>query len=399
MNTEKIGSFLSALRRAKGLTQQELADIFHVSNKTISKWECGDSLPDISTLLAIAEYYEVTIDELFAGERKEAKKEVASDTEQRNRRARTNYYYSKRLNQLKIFSIISYAMLLISITLVLVFIATYRYALAFGLGTALLIISIGLFVIGVLTSRNNASEELDDTNLQKLNLLVYKVVYIFVSIILLASLVILVLQNIDLLISMSIFVLAVIASPLYYYVLKRKWFGIRLPVTLEWFVKWIGIIRPVYLIVTIATLTYLLITPLYQIVHYSGVSPVPVEAIDGTFFNVIRANPTAVGLYFYMGLFVIAIGLAIFSYIRQKTMFLSYVLQAIATFGVYTVIYQQYAVDLSYFEDKYDTVSSTTSSISFLAYALIIFSVAHLGHAIIGMIIAKRKAKIESKTN
>lgn len=43
MNNLKIGSFLQALRKAKGLTQAELADYFEISAKTISKWECGVS--------------------------------------------------------------------------------------------------------------------------------------------------------------------------------------------------------------------------------------------------------------------------------------------------------------------------------------------------------------------
>lgn len=44
MDNIKIGLFLQALRKAKGYTQQELADYLNLSNKTISKWECGDSL-------------------------------------------------------------------------------------------------------------------------------------------------------------------------------------------------------------------------------------------------------------------------------------------------------------------------------------------------------------------
>ena len=49
-----IGEFLSALRRSKGLTQQEVADRLGVSNKTVSSWETGASYPDISMLSSIA---------------------------------------------------------------------------------------------------------------------------------------------------------------------------------------------------------------------------------------------------------------------------------------------------------------------------------------------------------
>lgn len=43
MDQEKIGVFISTLRKEKGMTQQQLADAIGVSNKTISKWECGVS--------------------------------------------------------------------------------------------------------------------------------------------------------------------------------------------------------------------------------------------------------------------------------------------------------------------------------------------------------------------
>lgn len=75
MNNLKIGSFLQALRKAKGLTQAELADYFEISAKTISKWECGDSLPEIPMLKALAEYYDVTVDEILNGERGVKKEE------------------------------------------------------------------------------------------------------------------------------------------------------------------------------------------------------------------------------------------------------------------------------------------------------------------------------------
>ncbi len=64
-----IGEFLSALRKSKGLTQQEVANLLGVSNKTVSSWETGASCPDISMLPAIAELYGVTCDELLRGER------------------------------------------------------------------------------------------------------------------------------------------------------------------------------------------------------------------------------------------------------------------------------------------------------------------------------------------
>lgn len=64
-----MGSFMSALRKARGLTQQEVADRLLVSNKTVSKWERDEGCPEIMMLPAIAELFEVTVDELLKGER------------------------------------------------------------------------------------------------------------------------------------------------------------------------------------------------------------------------------------------------------------------------------------------------------------------------------------------
>lgn len=60
-----IGERLSALRAAKGVTQEEAAAALSVSNKTVSKWENGDSSPDLSALAALADYYAVSTDYLL----------------------------------------------------------------------------------------------------------------------------------------------------------------------------------------------------------------------------------------------------------------------------------------------------------------------------------------------
>ena len=67
MNNLKVGSFLQALRKAKGLTQAELAEYFEISAKTVSKWECGDSIPEIPMLKALADFYDVSVDEILIG--------------------------------------------------------------------------------------------------------------------------------------------------------------------------------------------------------------------------------------------------------------------------------------------------------------------------------------------
>ncbi len=61
MNQEKIGRFLKELRKQKGLTQEQIAEKFNVSNRTISRWENGYNMPDIDILIEISDYYEVDL--------------------------------------------------------------------------------------------------------------------------------------------------------------------------------------------------------------------------------------------------------------------------------------------------------------------------------------------------
>ncbi len=69
MEKKTMGSFIAALRKAKGMTQQDVADRLNVSNKTVSKWERDEGYPEITMLPVIAELFEVTTDELLRGER------------------------------------------------------------------------------------------------------------------------------------------------------------------------------------------------------------------------------------------------------------------------------------------------------------------------------------------
>ena len=70
MDQKKTGCFLKQLRNEKGLTQEQLANEFGVAQRTVSRWETGSNMPDISMLVEIAEFYEVDIREIIDGERK-----------------------------------------------------------------------------------------------------------------------------------------------------------------------------------------------------------------------------------------------------------------------------------------------------------------------------------------
>ncbi len=70
MEKKSFGAFLAALRKANGMTQKDLAEKLNVSDKTVSRWEREEGLPDLSLIPVIAEIFEVSCDELLRGERR-----------------------------------------------------------------------------------------------------------------------------------------------------------------------------------------------------------------------------------------------------------------------------------------------------------------------------------------
>ena len=67
MNCKQIGAYIASKRKGLHLSQQALAEQLGVTNKAVSKWECGDGYPDITLIPELAKALGVTADELFAG--------------------------------------------------------------------------------------------------------------------------------------------------------------------------------------------------------------------------------------------------------------------------------------------------------------------------------------------
>lgn len=68
MDQQKTGRFIAHCRKGKGLTQRELAEKIGISDKTVSKWECGNGLPELSLMLPLCEVLGVSVNELLSGE-------------------------------------------------------------------------------------------------------------------------------------------------------------------------------------------------------------------------------------------------------------------------------------------------------------------------------------------
>lgn len=110
IDNEKVGKFIENLRKEKGLTQQDLADILSVSNQAVSKWESGRNLPDIAIQRVICDTFNITMEELHAGER---------DIKKRNKT-------KKIRKENKIFSITLMCIVPIMVFFVVYFIINFR---------------------------------------------------------------------------------------------------------------------------------------------------------------------------------------------------------------------------------------------------------------------------------
>ncbi len=152
MDYKKTGNFLKALRKECGYTQDDVAKKLMVSPKTISRWECGDGLPDINIISNVASIYNVTVDELLKGERNIVENDnIISNKIDKNISISNNIF--KKFN---IFLIISISILL-TLSLLTLIISIFNLYLALSIQFISIIISIILFLIG----RSEIKEELE----------------------------------------------------------------------------------------------------------------------------------------------------------------------------------------------------------------------------------------------
>lgn len=81
MDLIRVGKFIAKCRKDKCLTQQDLADRLFITEKAISKWETGRCMPSVDILKELAEIFNITVDELLAGEINTQKhEEILMDT-------------------------------------------------------------------------------------------------------------------------------------------------------------------------------------------------------------------------------------------------------------------------------------------------------------------------------
>lgn len=117
---------LYQLRKQKGLSQEELANRLNVSRQTVSKWEVGDSTPDMEKLIAISDLFDVSLDKLVMGKEEEPQAPTTTKSELvtvLNDKVLTSKNKRKAKTILKIVGIILGAILLIDVLSMIIYFA------------------------------------------------------------------------------------------------------------------------------------------------------------------------------------------------------------------------------------------------------------------------------------
>lgn len=157
MDQLKTGKFIAEMRKSKGLTQKQLADALLISDKTVSKWECGNGLPEVSLMLPLCEILGITVNELLTGKR------LSSEEYQKN--AEDNIVnLMKKMSETKFRMIVEVCVLFLTLvsSISLIMVASYvslttawRISLT---AIGLVIIAIGIFICAILEMREAVFE-------------------------------------------------------------------------------------------------------------------------------------------------------------------------------------------------------------------------------------------------
>ena len=146
MDMIKTGDFLRSLRKAKGLTQEEVATRLILSPKTISRWESGLGLPDISIITDVALLYDVTVDEILKGQRNN--KILKEETEKSNDKKVNNILINKITSKFNIYFYVAIGILSVFLITEVILCLLVNPIVAIVLMALGFIISIALIIFG-----------------------------------------------------------------------------------------------------------------------------------------------------------------------------------------------------------------------------------------------------------
>lgn len=187
MDMIKTGDFLRSLRKSKGLTQEEVATRLMLSPKTISRWESGLGLPDISIITDVALLYDVTVDEILKGQRNS--KNLKEETEKSNDKKVNNILTNKITSKFNIYFYVAIGILSAFLVTEVILGLLVNSIVAIVLMALGFIISINLIIFGNIDIKMHYSsvEEPNEVNnayihslkfIRVKNLLFYDIVFI-----------------------------------------------------------------------------------------------------------------------------------------------------------------------------------------------------------------------------
>lgn len=149
MDQKKTGSFLRELRNEKQLTQEQLAERFGVTNRSVSRWETGSNMPDLSILVELADFYDVDIRDIIDGERKG---EDVNNEEKERLQLVADYAENEKnilLMRLRIISIVGLVSLVAGLTMMVISrdnnLPVYDYLMGTLMGVAIGALLVAVF--------------------------------------------------------------------------------------------------------------------------------------------------------------------------------------------------------------------------------------------------------------
>ena len=149
MDQKNVGSFLRELRKEKQLTQEQLAERFGVTSRSVSRWETGSNMPDLSILVELADFYDVDIRDIIDGERKG---EDMNKEEKERLQLVADYAETEKntlLMRLRIFSIVGLISLIAGLTMMVISrdnnLPVYDYLMGTLMGVAIGALLVAVF--------------------------------------------------------------------------------------------------------------------------------------------------------------------------------------------------------------------------------------------------------------
>ncbi len=144
MNQIEIGKFIAKERKAKNYTQKQLSEILAISDKTISKWECGKGFPEVSLLLPLCNELDITVNELLSANR------LSDDNyKQKAEENIMNLIKEKEENQKKWKSMIATGVIsIVSFITLIMIVALYTEVFSLPVKIIIVAIACSIFIVG-----------------------------------------------------------------------------------------------------------------------------------------------------------------------------------------------------------------------------------------------------------